>query len=118
MVSPMAQGHTRKVERELVRLIFMGLSLYKVVIIIVLTNYAIAKQVLDGEWGNGQERRDRLTEAGYNYEAVQSIVNALCKDPNYKPPEMLAADEEEQRKPLEIDYNPRENNGIIVNIIV
>lgn len=105
-------------ERELVRLIFMGLSLYKVVIIIVLTNYAIAKQVLDGEWGNGQERRDRLTEAGYNYEAVQSIVNALCKDPSYKPQEVLETDKEEQRKPLEIDYDPKTNDGIIVNIIV
>lgn len=85
---------------------------------IVLTNYAIAKQVLDGEWGNGQERRQRLTEAGYNYDAVQTIVNALVKDRNYKPPEMLEADKAEQRKPLEIDYDPKSNDGIIINIIV
>lgn len=85
---------------------------------IVLTNYAIAQQVLDGQWGNGQERRQRLTEAGYNYEAVQTIVNALVKDRNYKPPEMLEADEAEQRKPLEIDYDPTSNEGIIINIIL
>lgn len=85
---------------------------------IVLTNYAIAKQVLDGEWGNGPERRQRLTEAGYNYDAVQTIVNALVKDRNYKPPEMLETDEAAERKPLEIDYDPKTNDGIIINIIV
>lgn len=88
------------------------------VVKIVLSNYAIAKEVLDGKWGNGQERRERLTKAGYNYEAVQSIVNALCQDPNYRPPEMVEADKEAERKPLEIDYDPTSNEGIIINIIV
>ena len=83
-----------------------------------MSNYAIAKEVLDGKWGNGQERRERLTKAGYNYEAVQSIVNALCQDPNYRPPEMVEADKEAERKPLEIDYDPTSNEGIIINIIV
>lgn len=32
-----------------------------------------------GQWGNGAERRTRLTEAGYSYDAVQSIVNALVE---------------------------------------
>ena len=30
-----------------------------------------------GKWGNGEERKRKLREAGYNYESVQSIVNAL-----------------------------------------
>lgn len=85
---------------------------------IVLTNYAIAQQVLDGLWGNGVERRNKLTEAGYNYEAVQSIVNALVKDANYKPPEMLENEKQTERKPLEIDYDTRTNEGIIINVIV
>lgn len=36
----------------------------------------IAFEVLDGKWGNGEERKKRLEEAGYNYRAVQDIVNA------------------------------------------
>lgn len=43
------------------------------------TNQELASEVLLGFWGNGQERRTRLTNAGYNYEDVQSIVNALVE---------------------------------------
>lgn len=32
-----------------------------------------------GKWGNGQERKDRLWNAGYNPSAIQSIVNALVE---------------------------------------
>lgn len=35
----------------------------------------IAQEVENGQWGNGEERIKRLTEAGYNYDAVQMIVN-------------------------------------------
>lgn len=41
------------------------------------TNQQIAAEVLMGQWGNGEERKTRLHKAGYNPEAVQSIVNAL-----------------------------------------
>lgn len=37
----------------------------------------IAKQVLDGKWGNGSERRKRLEAAGYNYREIQDRVNAM-----------------------------------------
>ena len=37
----------------------------------------IAKEVIDGKWGNGTERKQRLTEAGYNYDEVQAKVNEL-----------------------------------------
>ena len=39
----------------------------------------VAQEVLDGKWGNGNERKKRLTEAGYNYAAVQAEVNRLLK---------------------------------------
>lgn len=42
------------------------------------TNQEVAVEVILGKWGNGADRRSRLTRAGYNYENVQSIVNALC----------------------------------------
>lgn len=38
----------------------------------------IAREVLKGEWGNGEARKDNLTKAGYNYSEVQKAVNALC----------------------------------------
>jgi hypothetical protein len=39
----------------------------------------IAKEVIDGKWGNGTERKTRLTNAGYDYNAVQKAVNKLLK---------------------------------------
>ncbi len=38
----------------------------------------LAREVLDGAWGNGDDRKNRLTAAGYDYNAVQSKVNELA----------------------------------------
>lgn len=37
----------------------------------------IAREVIQGLWGNGQDRKDRITKAGYDYSAVQKRVNEL-----------------------------------------
>ena len=37
----------------------------------------LAREVIRGEWGNGSERRVRLTQAGYDYNAVQKRVNEI-----------------------------------------
>lgn len=39
----------------------------------------LAKEVINGLWGNGDERKQRLTAAGYSYSAVQARVNELVK---------------------------------------
>ena len=39
----------------------------------------LAKEVIAGKWGNGQDRKNRLTAAGYDYAAVQNKVNELLK---------------------------------------
>lgn len=39
----------------------------------------IAKEVINGKWGNGSDRQKRLTVAGYDYTAVQKRVNELLK---------------------------------------
>ena len=39
------------------------------------TNEDIADEVILGLWGNGEERRQRLEEEGYDYDAIQEIVN-------------------------------------------
>lgn len=38
---------------------------------------AIAKEVIDGKWGNGADRKNRLTAAGYNYAEIQAKVNEI-----------------------------------------
>ena len=43
------------------------------------SNENIAKEVIAGKWGNGAERKQRLTDAGYDYNKVQAIVNELMK---------------------------------------
>ena len=35
--------------------------------------------MIAGKWGNGEERKQRLTAAGYDYDAVQAIVNKLVQ---------------------------------------
>jgi lysozyme len=35
----------------------------------------LVEEVLVGKWGNGDDRKNRLTDAGYDYEAVQNAVN-------------------------------------------
>lgn len=37
----------------------------------------IAREVIDGKWGNGNNRMQRLTEAGWDYSAVQNRVNEI-----------------------------------------
>ena len=37
----------------------------------------LAKEVIRGDWGNGQERKNRLTAAGYDYSTVQARVNEM-----------------------------------------
>lgn len=37
----------------------------------------LAREVMAGKWGNGEERRRRLLAAGYDANAVQAIVNDI-----------------------------------------
>lgn len=39
----------------------------------------LAREVIRGDWGNGQDRKDRLTAAGYNYSEVQGRVNEILR---------------------------------------
>lgn len=37
----------------------------------------LAHEVIEGKWGNGKDRADRLTAAGYSYSEVQARVNEI-----------------------------------------
>ena len=39
----------------------------------------IAKGVIRGDWGNGEERKKKLASAGYDYSTIQKRVNELLK---------------------------------------
>lgn len=43
------------------------------------SNEEIAKEVIDGKWDKGQARKDKLVKAGYDYNAIQKIVNAKLR---------------------------------------
>ena len=45
---------------------------------------AIAQEVIQGKWGNGTDRKKRLTKAGYNAQTVQTEVNRLMKNQSNK----------------------------------
>lgn len=82
------------------------------------SNYDIAVEVLQGKWGNGTDRRERLTAAGYDYSAVQSIVNALVKDGFTPPAEYTAPPDQQNGELLVIDFDPKQYKGIQVNILI
>lgn len=73
----------------------------------------LALEVINGKWGNGQERYDRLTAAGYNYDDVQKRVNEILYPPK-KTIDEIAAEvirgewgngEERYRRLTEAGYN-------------
>lgn len=68
------------------------------------SNYKAALDVIAGRYGNGDERVRRLWEAGYNPQAVQTIVNALMSD---NPPAP-----EDSEKILEIEVDLSKYDGI------
>ena len=37
----------------------------------------VAREVINGKWGNGDTRKQKLTEAGYNFSEVQQRVNEM-----------------------------------------
>lgn len=39
----------------------------------------LAKDVIRGDWGNGEERKKKLTAAGYDYRTVQNKANELLR---------------------------------------
>ena len=45
----------------------------------------IAQEVLDGKWGNGDDRKKKLEAAGYKYADVQKAVNDLVAKKETKP---------------------------------
>ena len=50
----------------------------------------LAQEVIDNQWGVGEDRKNRLTQAGYDYNAVQAKVNELLGVTSKKSNEEIA----------------------------
>lgn len=87
----------------------------------------IAREVIAGDWGNGQYRIDRLTEAGYDYTAVQSKVNEiLAPQPQQKSIKEIAKEviqgkwgngEERKRRLTDAGYDYKEVQAMVNKLI-
>lgn len=44
------------------------------------SNEELAKEVINGLWGNGETRKRKLTQAGYNYSVIQNLVNKMLSN--------------------------------------
>jgi len=96
---------------------------------VLKSNEEIANEVIAGIWGNGNDRKIKLTDAGYDYSAIQKIVNEklLGSTPTEKPKksnEELAQEvirgnwgngEERKKKLTEAGYNFSEIQTIVNN---
>ena len=60
----------------------------------------IAKEVIRGNWGNADDRRKRLTEAGYDAAEVQRYVNTLMQKESWSLKTLVMPKSILQRSPM------------------
>lgn len=89
----------------------------------------IAQEVIKGLWGNGTERKNKLTTAGYNYNEVQAEVKRLLNKnpaPAKKTNEQIAREviagkwgngTERQNKLQAAGYDPKEIQKIVNKLV-
>lgn len=90
-------------------------------------NYTVAVEVIAGLYGNGEERKQKLTELGYNFKEIQNLVNTLVYDGMTGSEAAARLKNQSASDPapgpgdseyLQIDYDNSKYKGIIVNIII
>lgn len=67
-------GYDAGLIQEKVNLVLQGSPINDIKTVDVL-----AYEVIQGDWGNGEERKERLEAAGYDYDAVQQRVNEILE---------------------------------------
>ena len=65
------------------------------------SNEEIAAEVWQNKWGNGQERINRLTSAGYDWRVIQSLVDKGVGKPIEKPSETPQESPKQPEQPAE-----------------
>ncbi|MCL1913889.1 MAG: CHAP domain-containing protein [Eubacteriaceae bacterium] len=66
------------------------------------TNDEIAREIISGLWGNGDDRRQRLMAAGYDYDAVNEIVRKLMGTAPAEAPKPQPAEPAQPARPAQI----------------
>ena len=67
------------------------------------TEVEIANEVMQGKWEFGDDRKRRITAAGYDYNAIQAIVNRIIAT----------------GKPVkEVTVSMKDNSGLVVYVEV
>jgi hypothetical protein len=56
------------------------------------SNDQIANEVIAGQWGNGEDRKNRLSAAGYNPSDIQALVNAKLGETAKKSNDQIATE--------------------------
>ena len=80
------------------------------------SNEEIAAEVWQNKWGNGQERINRLTSAGYDWRVIQSLVDKGVGKPVEKPAETPQESPKQPEQPAEppkpepVPETPKENS--------
>lgn len=83
-------------------------------------NVKCALDVIAGKYGNNEARKQALTQAGYDYNTVQGIVNDILFGKLY-PEDVLTEEPTEditESDILNVDYDPEKYRAICINIIV
>lgn len=92
----------------------------------VKTINQVAKEVIDGKWGNGDERKRRLRAAGYDPEKVQLAVNAIAAASKKKSNMTIAKEvingkwgtgEERKRKLTQAGYNYNDIQKLVNQLV-
>lgn len=80
------------------------------------TNQEIAKEIFQGKWGENLERKRKLEAAGYDYDKIMTIVNAIAAELPID--EILRRAEEYDREHglVPIEINGTETLEITVNL--
>lgn len=81
-------------------------------------NVKCALDVIAGKYGNNKARKQALTDAGYDYDTVQGLVNDIVYGKLY-PDDVLKEDVEiAEEDILNVDYDPEKYKAICINIII
>lgn len=73
--------------------------------------YELALEVISGKWGSGNDRRQKLERAGYNYSEVQAEVNRILKSKNTQRDKILA----KAQKEIGVMERPANSNNVKYN---
>ena len=81
------------------------------------SNEQIADEVIAGKWGNGEDRKIRLTNAGYDYQTIQNLVNSKLSNKDESKEEYYIVKSGDTLSKIAKTYNTSVDNLVKLNNI-